>query len=47
MNDLLAGVNKLDPTLSLTRETLKDVLDYYKKLNVVYFDNSDDTVMWL
>lgn len=45
VNDLLSLINKQGIT-DLNRQELLDVLQYYKRLSVVYIDN-DDRVMWL
>jgi hypothetical protein len=46
VNDLLGLINKMDITV-LSRDELMEVLNYYKRLNVVYINPTDDQVVWL
>jgi hypothetical protein len=48
MGDILKRLSKgpVAATLKLKKEELADVLDYYKKLQVVYTD-SDENVIFL
>ena len=46
MNDLLKRLQKKQTALGIEKEELKDVLNYYKKLQVVHV-NDDEEVLFL